>query len=165
MERRLVTIVCADVAGYSRLTGLDEEGTIARLKAHRRSLIGPAIARHGGRIVKTMGDGLLVEFASPVEAVRCAAEIQLAMAAREASIPEDRRIRFRIGINLGDVVVEDGDVLGDAVNIAARLQALADVGGSCVARSVRDQVRDRLPVTFEDLGERNVRSIARPVRC
>lgn len=165
MERRLVTIVCADVAGYSRLIGLDEEGTITRLKAHRRSLINPAIARHGGRIVKTMGDGLLVEFASPVEAVRCAAEIQLAMAAREAEVPQDRRIRFRIGINLGDVLVDEGDVLGDGVNIAARLEALADIGGICVSRSVRDQVRDRLPVAFEDLGEQSVRNIARPVRC
>jgi adenylate cyclase len=121
MERKLVTIVCADVAGYSRLIGLDEEGTIARLKTYRRALIDPAIARHGGRIIKTMGDGLLVEFASPVEAVRCAAELQLVMAGREASLPEDGRIRFRIGINLGDVVIEKGDVLGDGVNIAARL--------------------------------------------
>ncbi|GEO19096.1 adenylate/guanylate cyclase domain-containing protein [Microvirga aerophila] len=165
MERKLVTIVCADVAGYSRLIGLDEEGTIARLKASRRALIDPAIARHGGRLVKTMGDGLLVEFASPVEAVRCAAELQLAMASRETSFPEEHRIRFRIGINLGDVVIEDGDVLGDGVNIAARLQALADVGGICVSRSIRDQVRDRLPVEFEDLGEQSVRNIARPVRC
>lgn len=165
MERKLVTIICADVAGYSRLIGLNEEGTIARLRAHRRTLIDPAIARHGGRIVKTMGDGLLVEFASPVEAVRCAAEIQLAMVGREAAIPDDRRIRFRIGINLGDVVIEEGDVLGDGVNIAARLQALADVGGICVARSVRDQVRDRIPIGLEDLGEQSVRNIARPVRC
>lgn len=165
VERKLVTIVCADVAGYSRLIGLDEEGTIARLQVHHRSLINPTIGRHGGRIVKTMGDGLLIEFASPVEAVRCAAEIQLAMASRESPIKENRRIRFRIGINLGDVIVEDGDVLGDGVNIAARLQALADVGGICVSRSVRDQVRDRLPVRFEDLGEQSVRNIARPVRC
>lgn len=165
MERRLVTIVCADVASYSRLIGLDEEGTIARLKACRRTLLDPAIARHGGRTVKTMGDGLLVEFASPVEAVRCAAELQLAMVASESKVPEDRRIRFRIGINLGDVVAEDGDVLGDDVNIAARLQALAEVGGICVSRSVRDQIRDRLPVVFEDLGEQSVRNIARPVRC
>jgi TolB-like protein/class 3 adenylate cyclase/Tfp pilus assembly protein PilF len=165
MERKLVTIVCADVAGYSRLIGLDEEGTIARLRAHRRALINPAISRRAGRIVKTLGDGLLVEFASPVEAVRCAAEIQLALNDRESPIPEDRRICFRIGINLGDVVVEDGDILGDGVNIAARLQSLADVGGICVSRSVRDQVRDRLPVSFEDLGEQSVRNIARPVRC
>jgi adenylate cyclase len=147
-----VTIVCADVAGYSQLVGLDEEGTIARLKISRQALIDPAIARHGGRIIKTMGDGLLVAFASPVEAVRCAAELQLAMARHEASLPEEGRIRFRIGINLGDVVVEDGDVLSDGVNIAARLQALADVGGICVSRSVRDQVRDRLPVGFTMTG-------------
>jgi adenylate cyclase len=165
MERRLVTIVCADVAGYSRLIGLDEEGTIARLKTQRRALIEPTIARHGGRIVKTMGDGLLVEFARPVEAVRCAAEIQLAMAVRESDIPENRRIHFRIGINLGDVLVDEGDVLGNGVNIAARLQSLAEVGGICISRSVRDQVHDRLPVTFEDLGEQSVRNIARPVRC
>ncbi|WP_262298015.1 adenylate/guanylate cyclase domain-containing protein [Microvirga sesbaniae] len=165
MERKLATIVCADVAAYSRLIGLDEEGTIARLRVCRRTLLDPAIARHGGRIVKTMGDGLLVEFASPVEAVRCAVELQLAIVARESKVPEDRRIRFRVGINLGDVVVEGGDVLGDGVNIAARLQALAEVGGICVSRSVRDQVRDRLPVVFEDLGEQSVRNIARPVRC
>lgn len=138
MERKLVTIVCADLAGYSRLIGLDEEGTIARLKTHRRAMINPAIARHDGGIVKTMGDGLLVEFTSPVEAVRCAAEIQLGIGVRESNVPEDRHIRFRIGINLGDVVAEDGDVLGDGVNIAARLQALAEVGGICISRSVRD---------------------------
>lgn len=165
MERKLVTNVCADVAGYSRLIGLDEEGTIARLRTHRQTLIDPAIARHGGRIVKSMGDGLLVEFASPVEAVRCTAELQLAMVTRESVVPRDRRIQFRIGINLGDVVAEDGDVLGDSVNIAVRLQTLADVGGICVARSVRDQVRDRLSMSFEDLGEHSVRNIARPIRC
>jgi adenylate cyclase len=165
MERKLVTIVCVDVTGYSRLIGLDEEGTLARLKAQYRTLINPAIARHGGRLVKTMGDGLLVEFGSPVEAVRCAVEIQLATTAHEVAVPEDRRIRFRIGINLGDVVIEGDDVLGDGVNIAARLETLADVGGICISRSVRDQVRDRIPVTFEDLGEQSVRNIARPVRC
>jgi TolB-like protein/class 3 adenylate cyclase/cytochrome c-type biogenesis protein CcmH/NrfG len=165
MERKLVTIVCADVAGYSRLIGLDEEGTIARLRSHRSVLIGPTINRHGGRIVKTMGDGLLVEFNSPVEAIRCAVEVQLGMAACESGIHEDRRIHFRIGINLGDVVVEDKDVLGDGVNVAARLQSLADTGGICVSRSVRDQVRDRVPVSFEDLGEQKVRNITRPIRC
>ena len=165
MERKLVTIVCADVAGYSRLIGLDEEGTIARLKAHQSVLIEPKIAEHAGRIVKTMGDGLLVEFSSPVEAVRCAVEIQVGMTAREASIPDDRRIRFRIGVNLGDVIAEDGDVLGDGVNIAARLESLADVGGICVSRSVRDQVRDRLPVRFEDMGQKSARNIARPIQC
>ena len=162
MERKLVTNVCADVAGYSRLIGLDEEGTIARLRTHRQTLIDPAIARHGGRIVKSMGDGLLVEFASPVEAVRCTAELQLAMVTRESVVPRDRRIQFRIGINLGDVVAEDGDVLGDSVNIAVRLQTLADVGGICVARSVRDQVRDRLSMSFEDLG--SIASAISPVR-
>ncbi|WP_429809125.1 adenylate/guanylate cyclase domain-containing protein [Ensifer sp. B1-9] len=165
MERKLVTIVCADVAGYSRLIGLDEEGTIARLRAHQGALINPKIAEHQGRIVKTMGDGLLVEFGSPVEAVRCAIEVQVGLAEREVTIPEDRGIRFRIGINLGDVIAEDGDVLGDGVNIAARLQVLADVGGICVSRSVRDQVRDRLSVEFEDMGEHSVRNIARPIQC
>jgi len=165
MERKLVTIVCADVAGYSRLIGLDEEGTIARLKAYQGGLIEPKIAEHAGRIVKTMGDGWLVEFSSPVEAIRCAVEVQVAMAAREATMPEDRRIRFRIGVNLGDVIAEDGDVLGHGVNIAARLEALADIGGICVSRSVRDQVRDRLPVGFEDMGEQSVRNIARPIQC
>ncbi|WDZ81967.1 adenylate/guanylate cyclase domain-containing protein (plasmid) [Ensifer adhaerens] len=165
MERKLVTIVCADVAGYSRLIGLDEEGTIARLREHQGALINPKIAEHAGRIVKTMGDGLLVEFGSPVEAVRCAVEVQVAIATREATISEDCRIRFRIGINLGDVIAEDDDVLGDGVNIAARLQLLADVGGICVSRSVRDQVRDRLAVEFEDMGEQSVRNIARPIQC
>jgi len=165
MERKLVTIVCADVAGYSRLIGLDEEGTIARLRDHLGALINPKIAKHAGRVVKTMGDGLLIEFGSPVEAVRCAVEVQVGIAAREATIPEDRRIRFRIGINLGDVVAEDGDVLGDGVNIAARLQILADIGGICLSRSVRDQVRDRLPLEFEDMGQQSVRNIARPIQC
>lgn len=165
MERKLVTIVCADVAGYSRLIGLDEEGTIVRLRGHQGALVNPKIAEHAGRIIKTMGDGMLVEFGSPVEAVRCAVEVQIGIAAREATIPEDRRIRFRIGINLGDVIAEDGDVLGDGVNIAARLQVLADIGGICLSRSVRDQVRDRLPLEFEDMGQQSVRNIARPIQC
>ena len=165
MERKLVTIVCADVAGYSRLIGLDEEGTIARLRTLRTHLIEPKIAAHAGRIVKTMGDGWLVEFSSPVEAVRCAAELQVELGAREVSIPEGDRIRLRIGVNLGDVIAEGSDVLGDGVNIAARLEALADIGGICVSRSVRDQVRDRLSVHFEDMGDQSVRNIARPIHC
>src|SRR5438876_9154361 len=126
VERRLAAILAADVVGYSRLIGLDEEGTLERLKAHRRQLVDPKIAEHRGRIVKTTGDGMLVEFASVVDAVRCAAELQRAMVDRNAEIPEDRRIRFRIGINLGDVIVDDDDIFGDGVNIAARLAALAE---------------------------------------
>src|SRR5438105_10819362 len=144
--------------------GADEEGTLARLKAHRRELIDPKIAEHRGRIVKTTGDGLLVEFASPVEAVRCAGEIQKAMRDREGSLPEDQRIEIRVGINLGDVIIDEDDVYGDGVNIAARLEALADPGSVVISNTVHDQVRDRLPFVFEDLGEQQVKNIARPVR-
>ena len=162
--RRLAAILAADVAGYSRLMGVDEEGTLAELKAIRRELVDPKIAEHHGRIVKTTGDGLLAEFASVVDAVRCAAEWQRAMIDRETGIPDDRRIRFRIGINLGDVIVEGDDIFGDGVNVAARLEALAKPGGICVSRMVRDQVRDRLPYALEDIGEQSVKNIARPVR-
>jgi TolB-like protein/class 3 adenylate cyclase len=162
--RRLAAILAADVAGYSRLMGADEEGTHQRLRAHHRELVDPKIREHSGRIVKTTGDGLLAEFPSVVDAVRCAAELQLAMIGREASIPEDRRIRFRIGINLGDVIVEDGDIFGDGVNVAARLEALSNPGGLCISRMVRDQIRDKLAYAFEDLGEQSVKNIARPVR-
>jgi adenylate cyclase len=162
--RRLAAILAADVAGYSRLMGADEEGTHERLKAHRRELVDPKIGEYFGRIVKTTGDGLLVEFPSVVDAVRCAAELQRAMIDREADIPEDRRIRFRIGINLGDVIVEDGDIFGDGVNVAARLEAQSDPGGLCISRTVREQIRDRLPYAFEDLGEQSVKNIVRPVR-
>jgi adenylate cyclase len=163
--RRLAAILAADVAGYSRLMGADEEGTHERLKAHRRELVDPKISEHSGRIVKTTGDGMLAEFASVVDAVRCAAELQRATIDREAAIPEDRRIRFRIGINLGDVIVEDDDIFGDGVNVAARLEALAEPGGICISRVVRDQIRDRLAYAFEDLGEQSVKNIARPVRA
>jgi TolB-like protein/Flp pilus assembly protein TadD len=162
--RRLAAILAADVAGYSRLMGADEEGTHERLKAHRRELVDPKIGEHSGRIVKTTGDGMLVEFASVVDAVRCAAEVQRAMIDREAGMPEDRRIRFRVGINLGDVIVEDDDIFGDGVNVAARLEALSDPGGLCISRMVRDQIRDKLAYAFEDLGEQSVKNIARPVR-
>jgi adenylate cyclase len=164
VERRLAAILAADVAGYSRLMEADEEGTLARLRAHRRGLIDPKIREHRGRIVKTTGDGALVEFASVVDAVRCAAEIQRGMLDREAETAEDRRIRFRIGVNLGDIIVEEGDIFGDGVNIAARLEALAEPGGICVSQVVRDQVGDRLPYAFDDLGEQSVKNIARPVR-
>jgi adenylate cyclase len=132
--RRLAAILAADVAGYSRLMGVDEEGTHDRLKAHLGELVNPKISEHSGRIVKTTGDGMLVEFASVVDAVRCAGEVQRAMIDREAGMPEDRRIRFRIGINLGDIIVEGDDIFGDGVNIAARLEALSDPGGLCISR-------------------------------
>jgi adenylate cyclase len=162
--RRLTAILAADVAGYSRLMGADEEGTHERLKSLRRELVDPKIAEHHGRIVKTTGDGMLVEFASVVDAVRCAAELQRAMIDREAGMPEDRRIRFRIGINLGDIIVDGDDIFGDGVNVAARLEALAEPGGICVSRTVRDQIRDKLPYSFEDMGGQSVKNIARPVR-
>src|SRR5437588_1364779 len=144
--------------------GADEEGTLARLKACRRDLIDPGIARHRGRIVKTTGDGVLVEFSSPVEAVRWAVDMQQCMIDRNADVAEDRRISFRIGINLGDVIVDDKDLYGDAVNIAARLENLAEPGGICISRTVREQIRDRLPYSVEDRGEQSVKNIARPVR-
>jgi TolB-like protein len=162
--RRLAAILSADVAGYSRLMGADEEGTLERLKALRRELLDPKIAEHKGRIVKTTGDGLLVEFASVVDAVRCAVAVQQAMPERNTGIAADNRIELRIGINLGDVIVEGDDLYGDGVNIAARIEALADAGGVFVSSTVHDQVRDRLPFVFEDLGEQQVKNIARPVR-
>src|ERR1700687_2190684 len=165
VERRLTAILAADVVGYSRLMGADEEGTLAALKAIRRELVDPRIVEHRGRIVKTTGDGLLVEFASVVDAVRCAVDVQREMAASNADVPAKRRIEFRIGINLGDIIKDRGDIFGDGVNIAARLEALAEPGGICVNRVVRDQVRDKLDITFEDMGEQQVKNIVRPVRA
>jgi TolB-like protein/class 3 adenylate cyclase/Flp pilus assembly protein TadD len=162
--RRLTTILAADVSGYSRLMGDDEEGTHERLKAHFQQLIDPKIKEHQGRIFKNTGDGALVEFASVVDAVRCAAEVQREMIDRDAEMPEERRIKFRIGVNLGDVIAEGEDIFGDGVNVAARLEALADPGGICISRAVREQIRDRLKLPFEDGGEQNVKNIARPVR-
>jgi adenylate cyclase len=162
--RRLAAILAADVAGYSRLMGADEEGTHERLKAHLGELVDPKIKEHRGRIVKNTGDGFLAEFASVVDAVRCATAVQCGMDEREPEVPEERWIRFRIGINLGDVIVEEHDIFGEGVNVAARLEALAEPGGICVSRVVRDQVRDRLDFAFEDLGEQQVKNIARPVR-
>ena len=164
VERRLAAILAADVTGYSRLMGADEEGTLERLKAHRRELVDPKIREHRGRIVKTTGDGMLVEFPSVVDAVRCAVEIQRAMTDRNVETPEDKRITFRTGINLGDVIIDHEDIYGDGVNIAARLEALAEPGGICISRVVRDQIRDKLPYPFEDMGEQSVKNIARPVR-
>jgi TolB-like protein/tetratricopeptide (TPR) repeat protein len=162
--RRLAAILALDVAGYSRLMGADEEGTHERLKAHLGQLVDPKIKEHRGRIVKNTGDGLLAEFASVVDAVRCAAEVQRGMIDREPEVPDERRIRFRIGVNLGDVIVEERDIFGDGVNIAARLEALAEPAGICISRTVRDQIRDKLPYPFEDLGEQSVKNIVRPVR-
>src|SRR5580704_17597403 len=164
VERRLTAILAADVVGYSRLMGADEEGTLAALKAIRRELVDPRIVEHRGRIVKTTGDGMLVEFYSVVDAVRCATEIQRGMIDREPQLPDEWRIKFRIGINLGDIITERGDIFGDGVNVAARLEALAEPGGICVSGVVRDQVRDKLDYTFEDMGEQSVKNIARPVR-
>src|SRR5712664_2416386 len=163
--RRLAAILAADVGGYSRLMGAGGEGPHERLKAHLRQLIDPKIKEHRGHIVKTTGDGLLVEFASVVDAVRCAAEVQRGMIDREPEVLDERRIRLRIGVNLGDIIAEGDDIFGDGVNVAARLEALAEPGGICVSRMVRDQIRDKLAYAFEDLGEQSVKNIARPVRA
>jgi adenylate cyclase len=163
--RRLTAIFVADVAGYSRLMGADEEGTLDRLKAHRRELVDPKIEEHHGRIFKTTGDGMLAEFRSVVDAVRCAVETQRGIIGRNAGEPEEGRITFRIGLNLGDVIIDGDDIYGDGVNIAARLETLAEPGGICVSRVVRDQIRGKLPYAFDDLGEQNVKNIARPVRA
>jgi len=163
-ERQLAAVVAADIVGYSRLMGADEEGTLAQLKACRRELIDPSIAGHRGRVVKTTGDGILIEFSSRVEAVRWAVETQQGMIERNADVADDRRILFRIGINLGDVIVDDNDLYGDAVNITARLETLSDPGGICISRTVWEQIRDRLALPFEDGGEQSVKNIARPVR-
>jgi TolB-like protein/class 3 adenylate cyclase/Tfp pilus assembly protein PilF len=164
VERRLAAILAVDVAGYSRLMREDEEGTLAALRALRRELGDPKITEHRGRIVKTTGDGLLAEFASVVDAVRCAVDVQREMAARNVSVPAERRIEFRIGINLGDIIIEEGDIFGDGVNIAARLEALAEPGGICLSAAAHEQVRDKLDFSFEDMGDQQVKNIARPVR-
>src|SRR5215471_19250306 len=163
VERRLTAILAADIAGYSRLMGADEEGTLAALKTLRREVTDPKIKEHRGRIVHTTGDGLLSEFASVVDAVRCAVEVQREMAARNTGVQAEQRIDFRIGVNLGDIILDENDIFGDGVNIAARLEALAEPGGICVSRVVRDQVRDKLAVSFEDMGDQQVKNITRPV--
>ncbi len=164
MERRLAAIMIADVVGYSRLIRIDEEGTLAALKDLRADLIDPKIAEHHGRVVKLMGDGMLAEFASVVDAVRAAVETQQAVAEHNSGLPQDKRIEFRVGINLGDVVIDGDDIHGDGVNVAARLEGLAEPGGVYVSAAVYDQVRDRIDFPFEDLGEREVKNIDRPVR-
>src|ERR1700730_3450148 len=163
-DRRLAAVLAADMVGYSRLMEADETGTLARLKTHRIELIDPAIAKDVGRIIKTTGDGMLVEFHSVVDAVLCAVEIQRRMARRNADVSPARWMQFRIGINLGDVIVEENDIFGDGVNVAARLETLAEPGGICVSGAVRDQVGDRLDdLEFEDLGDQSVKNIARPI--
>jgi len=162
--RRLVTIVAADIAGYSRLVGMDEEGTIARIKRHRRDLIEPTVAEHNGRLIKWMGDGFLAEFSSPVEAVRCAVVIQQSMAGRNAALSRPHWIQFRIGVNLGDVIIDQEDVFGDGVNLAARLQALADPGGVYISGGVYELVKNKLVVGYQSLGDRKVKNITDPIR-
>jgi TolB-like protein/class 3 adenylate cyclase len=163
VDRRLAAVFAGDIAGYSRLMGTDEEGTLRQLKAHRKELIDPKITEHRGRIVKTTGDGMLVEFVSVVDAVRCAVDIQRGMGERNSDIPADRRIEFRIGINLGDIIIDGDDIFGDGVNVAARLEALADPGGILVSSIVHDQVRDKLSFGFQNMGEQAVKNISRPV--
>src|SRR6516162_8696673 len=165
VERRLAAILAADVAGYSRLIEADEEGTLGRLRVLRAETIDPKIARYRGRIVKTTGDGLLVEFASVVDAFRCAAEMQAALAESNARLTAARRIEFRIGINMGDIVVEDGDIFGDGVNVAARLEGLAGPGGICVSARVQEDAAGKLDLAFEDLGEQVLKNIVRPIRA
>jgi adenylate cyclase len=164
VERRLAAILAADVAGYSRLMGVDEEGTLAALKAYRRELVDPKIAEHRGRIVKTTGDGVLVEFASAVDAVRCAMEIQRVLAERNVAISEDRRIELRIGINVGDIIIDEGDIYGDGVNIAARVEALARPGAVCISENAYQQVKGKLVLDVSDMGEQLLKNIAQPVR-
>ena len=163
MQRRLAAILAADVVGYSRLMGADEMGTHTALKSHRRELVDSGIAEHRGRIVKTTGDGMLVEFASVVDAVSCAVHLQRSMVRRNAGIPEDRQIVFRIGINVGDIIIDGDDIFGDGVNIAARLETLCEPGGICISRTANDQIRDKLSLAFADLGEQAVKNISRTV--
>jgi class 3 adenylate cyclase len=163
IQRRLAAILAADVVGYSRLMGVDEVGTLTSLKAHRRELVDPAIAGHSGRIVKTTGDGVLVEFGSVVDAVGCALAVQRGMMSRNAAAAEDKRIVFRVGINVGDIIIDGDDIFGDGVNIAARLQTLCEPGGLCSSRTANDQIRDKLSLAFADLGEQTVKNISRAI--
>jgi class 3 adenylate cyclase len=162
-ERRLAAILASDVAGYSRLMGLDEEGTLRALKGHRKALVDPSIAAHHGRIVKTTGDGMLVEFASVIDAARCAVEIQREMIARNKDIPSEKRIEFRMGINIGDIIVDGSDIFGDGVNVAARLEGIAEPGGITISRLVYDQIDGKLPLSFRNLGLQKLKNIAKLV--
>jgi class 3 adenylate cyclase len=162
--RRLAAIVAADVAGYSRLMGLDEVGTARTLREHRK-ITDALVAKHGGRLVKTTGDGVLLEFPSVVDAVECAVAVQAVMTQRNEGVPQDRRMLFRIGINLGDILIEGEDILGDGVNVAARLESIAEPGGICISSSAYDQVQGKVAVEFTDLGEQTLKNIARPIRA
>jgi adenylate cyclase len=164
VERRLAAVLAADVAGYSRLMGLDEERTVAQLKAFRKTLVDPAVAAHRGRIVKNTGDGVLVEFGSAVDAARCAIEIQREMASQNASIPAEFRIEFRIGIHVGDIIIDDDDIFGDGVNIAARLEGIAKPGGICISDDAQRQIRGKIDVVFEDIGLQNLKNIVEPMQ-
>src|SRR5215472_11073671 len=163
IQRRLAAILAGDVVGYSRLMGGDEVGTLSSLKTHRRELTDPVIAAHRGRIVKTTGDGVLIEFASVVDAVACAVAIQRGMMSRNADVPEEKRIVFRIGINVGDIIIDGEDIFGDGVNIAARLQTLCEPGGVCISRAANEQIRGKLSLAFADLGEQTVKNIANAI--
>src|SRR5580700_4093198 len=165
VDRRLAAVLAADVAGYSRLMGLDEERTLANLKSFRKTLVDPSIAAHRGRIVKTTGDGMLVEFASAVDAARCAVEVQRGMAAQNADVPQDVRIEFRIGIHVGDIIFDDNDIFGDGVNIAARLEGIAEPGGICVSDDAHRQIRGKVDTAFEDMGPQNLKNIVEPMRA
>src|SRR5664279_5106812 len=165
VERRLAAVLAADVAGYSRLMGIDEEGTLARLKAVRKDLVDPTIASHRGRIVKTTGDGMLVEFASAVDAARCSVEVQRAIAAQNADVAQDVRIEFRIGIHVGDIIIDDNDIFGDGVNIAARLEGIAEPGGVCISDDAHRQIRGKIDIAFDDIGEQTLKNIAEPMRA
>jgi adenylate cyclase len=164
VERRLAAVLAADVAGYSRLMGMDEEGTLALLKHARKAIIDPSIASHRGRIVKTTGDGMLVEFASAVDAARCAADVQRAMADQNAGVPQDRRVEFRIGIHVGDIIFDDNDIFGDGVNIAARLEGISDAGGVCISDDAYRQIRGKVEIVLDDFGSQTLRNIAEPMR-
>ena len=165
VERRLAAVLAADVAGYSRLMGVDEEGTLARLKAARTDIIDPTIAAHRGRIVKTTGDGMLVEFASAVDAARSAIEVQRSMADRNTNVPSDIRIDFRIGIHVGDIIFDDNDIFGDGVNIAARLEGIAEPGGICISDDAQRQIRGKVDIAFDDMGSQTLKNIAEPMRA
>src|SRR5436190_14999388 len=157
--------MASDIAGYSRLMGADEEGTLSNLKALRKAVVDPEVVEHRGRIVKTTGDGMLVEFASAVDAARCAVEIQRCMAAHNADVPQDSRIEFRIGIHVGDIIIDDNDIFGDGVNIAARLEGIAEPGGVCISDDAQRQIRGKVDFAFEDLGVQTLKNIAEPMRA
>src|ERR1700688_2754414 len=163
VERRLAAVLAPDIAGYSRLMGRDEERTLVNLKSFRKTLVDPAIAAHRGRIVKTTGDGMLVEFASAVDAARCAVEVQRSMAGQNADVPQDLRIEFRIGIHVGDIIIDDNDIFGDGVNIAARLEGIAEPGGVCISDDAYRQIRGKIDIAFEDMGKQALKNIAEPM--